>query len=81
METALDHSAQTGKADFVLRTEIDRLQNELQVLYYIIIFICLFDDKNKIYLLYSYFLIYIAGKDMTNNVKKQQKSLLKESLR
>ncbi|GBB98443.1 hypothetical protein RclHR1_03230001 [Rhizophagus clarus] len=30
METALDHSAQTGKADFVLRTEIDRLQNELK---------------------------------------------------
>ncbi|CAG8544721.1 12583_t:CDS:10, partial [Rhizophagus irregularis] len=31
METALDHSTQTGKADFVLRTEIDRLQNELQI--------------------------------------------------
>ncbi|CAB4379078.1 unnamed protein product [Rhizophagus irregularis] len=30
METALDHSTQTGKADFVLRTEIDRLQNELK---------------------------------------------------
>ncbi|RIA88777.1 hook-related protein family [Glomus cerebriforme] len=31
MEAALDQSTQTGKADFVLRSEIDRLQNELQV--------------------------------------------------
>jgi hypothetical protein len=33
MEAALDQSTQTGKADFVLRSEIDRLQNELQVLH------------------------------------------------
>uniref|UniRef100_A0A1D1XD97 Protein Hook n=1 Tax=Anthurium amnicola TaxID=1678845 RepID=A0A1D1XD97_9ARAE len=30
METALDQSTQSGKADFVLRSEIDRLQNELK---------------------------------------------------
>jgi protein HOOK3 len=30
METALDQSTQTGKADFVLKSEIDRLQNELK---------------------------------------------------
>jgi len=30
MEAALDHSTQTGKADFVLKSEIDRLQNELK---------------------------------------------------
>jgi hypothetical protein len=29
METALDQATRTGKADFALKAEIDRLQNDL----------------------------------------------------